>query len=38
MNQQFERDLAEIDRQIAEQKARVDRARQARDAAEAAQK
>ena len=37
-NEQFERELAEIDRQIAEQKARVDRARQARDVAEAAQK
>lgn len=36
-NAQYERELAEIDQQITEQKARVDRARKARDKAEAAQ-
>ena len=38
LTQQFERDLAAIDKQIAEQKTRVDRALKARDAAEAAPK
>jgi hypothetical protein len=37
LTKQFERDLAAIDKQIVEQKARVERARKARDAAEAAQ-
>ena len=36
--QQYERDLAAIDKQIAEQKARVERALEARDAAEATRK
>ena len=34
---QFEQDLAALDKEIADQKARVDRARAARDAAEAEQ-
>ena len=38
LSQQFERDLAAIEQQIAEQKTRVDRALKARDAAEAAPK
>jgi hypothetical protein len=38
LTEQFDRDLAVIDKQIAEQKVRVDRARATRDAAEAAQK
>ena len=37
LTEQFERELAAIDEQIVEQKARVDRAREARDAAEATQ-
>jgi hypothetical protein len=36
LTEQFERDLAAIDKQIEEQEARVERARAARDAAEAA--
>ena len=38
LTKQFERDLAAIDKQIAAQKVRVDRALKARDAAEAARK
>ena len=38
LTQQFERDLAAIDQQIAEQKTRVERALKARDAAEADRK
>ena len=37
LTEQFEQELAALDAEIAEQKARVDRARTARDAAEAAQ-
>ena len=37
LTEKFEAELAALDVEIAEQKARVDRARQARDAAEAAQ-
>ena len=37
LTEQFERELAALDAEIAEQKERVDRARAARDAAEAAQ-
>ncbi len=38
LTKQFERDLAAIDKQIVKQKARVERALKARDAAEAARK
>ena len=38
LTEQLERDLAAIDKQIAEQRVRVDRAQKARDAAEAAPK
>ncbi len=38
LTQQFERDLATLDKQITEQKVRVERAQKARDTAEAARK